>query len=286
LKPVKQGTAVAHRSLVHQAVDCIQRQLDDDEMSLDLLAERAGVSPFHFHRVFASVVGEAPAGYMRRLRLERAAIRLKYTQRSVTEIAFDAGYETHESFTRAFKARFGHAPRRFRAEEACSDRAPEDPIRIVRLPPRRIACLRHIGPYEEVGQAFNRVLEWAGPRGLLEDPRIVAVYWDHQAITPPARTRCDVGFFVDESVEVRRPDHEGIEVRELPGGDHAVMSCEGSTLERRRQYDHLYGQWLPERGRRPDDSPPYEEYIPPGGDLSRLDEITNVHVRLAPGRAS
>jgi AraC family transcriptional regulator len=269
---------------VHQAVDRIQRRLDDDEMSLGLLAERAGVSPFHFHRVFSSVVGEAPAGYMRRLRLERAAIRLKYTRRSVTEIAFDAGYETHESFTRAFKARFGHAPRRFRAEEACSDVAPEDPIRIVDLQPRRIACLRYIGPYQEVGGAFNAVLEWAGRLGLLENPRIVAVYWDHQAITPPERTRCDVGFFV-ENAEVRGPDRDGIEVRELPGGEHAVMTCEGSTLERRRRYDFLYGQWLPERGRRPDENPPYEEYVPPGGDLSRLDEVTNVHVRLEPGRA-
>ena len=78
----------------------------------------------------------------------------------------------------------------------------------------------------------------------------------------------------------------GIEVRELPGGDHAVMHCEGSTAERRRRYDYLYGRWLPERGRVPVDSPPIEEYVPPGGDLGRLDEVTKVHVRLAPGRAA
>ena len=73
-------------------------------------------------------------------------MRLKSTQRSDTEIAFDAGYETHESFTRAFKARFGKAPRQFRDQEACSPTEAEATFEIVRMPPRRIASLRHVGP--------------------------------------------------------------------------------------------------------------------------------------------
>ena len=64
------------------------------------------------------------------------------------------------------------------------------------------------------------------------------------------------------------------------------MRCLGPTQERRRQYDLLYGHWLPERGRTPADVPPYEEYIPPGGDLERLDLVTNVHVLLAPRRGA
>ena len=150
----------------------------------------------------------------------------------------------------------------------------------------RIACRRHVGPYEEIGAAFLEVLDWAEHRGLDADGRLVAVYWDHQSITPPDRARCEVGLFVGEHVDAVDFARDGIEVRELPGGDHAMMHCEGSTEERRRRYDYLYGQWLPERGRVPVDSPPIEEYVPPGGDLERLDEITNVQVRLAPGRAA
>jgi len=48
----------------------------NDEVSLDALAERAGWSPFHFHREFRRIVGETPKQYMLRLRLERAAARL------------------------------------------------------------------------------------------------------------------------------------------------------------------------------------------------------------------
>ena len=213
-------------------------------------------------------------------------IRLKYTQRPVTEIAFDAGYETHESFTRAFKARFGKAPRLYRSEQPDFGSEIEASLEIVHLPPRRLACVRHVGPYDQTGSAFMTVLEWAGRRGLLPAPSMVGIFWDHQAITPPERARCDVGLFVDEHAEVRERADDAIEVRELPAGDHAVMRCQGSTQQRRRQYDFLYGQWLPERGRVPAMEPPYEEYISPSGDLDHLDSITNVHVLLAPKRGA
>lgn len=285
MKPVKQETAIAHRTLVNQAIDWIQRDLDDDAMSFDRLAERAGVSPFYFHRMFSGVVGEAPAGYVRRLRLERAAIRLKYTERPITTIAFDAGYETHESFTRAFKTRFGKAPRQFRAEETWPDLPGDDPIEIVRLGPSQVACVRFVGPYEENGPAFLRVLEWAERKGLDPSGRMVGIFFDDQSITPPDRQRCEVGFFVSHPIALG--EHDGdIEVRELPGGDHAVMRCQGSTLARRRQYDYLYRQWLPERGRVPVYLPPYEVYSPPSGNLEQLDSVTSVHVLLEPKRAA
>ena len=58
------------------------------------------------------MVGETPLELARRLRLERAAWRLRDKERAVTEIAFDAGYETHEAFTRAFHV--AHIAQRFR----------------------------------------------------------------------------------------------------------------------------------------------------------------------------
>ncbi len=60
------------------------------------------------------MVGESLKAHVRRLRLERAAHRLKGSDQAVTRIAFDAGYETHESFTRAFRAMFGESPSGFR----------------------------------------------------------------------------------------------------------------------------------------------------------------------------
>jgi AraC family transcriptional regulator len=269
-------TTITHRALVAGAVGLIERDLDVDH-SLELLAERAGVSPFHFHRLFRSVVGEPPASYVRRLRLERAALALKYSRRPVTDIAFEAGYDTHESFTRAFKARFGAAPRSFRVESRRAVAIDTQPA-IVRVPPRRIAYVRHVGPYDETGPAFAKVLSWAGRRGLLPAATLLGVYWDDQTITPRNRTRCEVGLFVDDHAV---GDGE-VEVRQLVGGDHAVVRVQGSAEHRRSSYDLLYGQWLPACGRQPARVPPFEQYGAHGGDWNRLDVVTDVCVPLLP----
>ena len=96
------------RVLVH-----IQTHLDHF-LDLEALASLAHFSPCHFHRVFRGMVGEPVMEHVRRLRLERAAHLLKTTAGPITQIAFDSGYETHEAFTRAFRAMFEASPTEFR----------------------------------------------------------------------------------------------------------------------------------------------------------------------------
>ena len=78
------------------------------------LAAVAGFSIPHFHRVFSAHVGESAASYIRRLRLERAARKLRMGAVDITEVALAAGYESHAAFSKAFKQQFGLSPREFR----------------------------------------------------------------------------------------------------------------------------------------------------------------------------
>src|SRR5262252_10971797 len=110
---MRTGTVEDYQRRILGVLVHIQNHLDSP-LPLDELAEVAHFSPFHFHRVFRGMVGESVKEHVRRLRLERAAHRLRFTGQPVTEIAFDAGYETHESFTRAFGVMFGEAPTEFR----------------------------------------------------------------------------------------------------------------------------------------------------------------------------
>jgi AraC-like DNA-binding protein/predicted transcriptional regulator YdeE len=84
-------------------------------VELDEVARIAAFSPYHFHRVFLLVVGETFAGFMRKRRLEWAAMELLNSERRILDISLDAGYETQESFARAFKAHFDTTPGRFRS---------------------------------------------------------------------------------------------------------------------------------------------------------------------------
>src|SRR5437764_11125423 len=126
----------------------VQRHLDGD-LSLDRLARVAHFSPFHFHRVFKAAVGEGVYEYVRRLRLEKAAFALKTTDRPVVQVALDAGYGTHEAFTRAFRQTFGVSPSQYRAGRRTVPQPSEAPtmptltnpptVTIQTVPSRRVA---------------------------------------------------------------------------------------------------------------------------------------------------
>lgn len=80
----------------------------------DALARDAHYSRFHFQRMFRGLTGEAPGSCRRRLRLERAAYQLLQSKRSVTEIAFESGFDSLEGFSRAFHKAAGMPPSHFR----------------------------------------------------------------------------------------------------------------------------------------------------------------------------
>jgi AraC family transcriptional regulator len=78
------------------------------------LADVAGFSVPHFHRIFTAHVGESAISYVRRLRLKRAAQKLRMGAVDITGVALAAGYDTHAAFSKAFKQQFGLSPSEFR----------------------------------------------------------------------------------------------------------------------------------------------------------------------------
>ncbi|MDE1463005.1 AraC family transcriptional regulator [Spartinivicinus poritis] len=106
---------------VNRALNYAQEKLPVS-VELDEVAQIAAFSPYHFHRVFLLVVGENFACFMRKRRLEWAAMELLNTKRRILDISLDAGYETQESFARAFKYHFYTTPGKFRSKV----RSPKD----------------------------------------------------------------------------------------------------------------------------------------------------------------
>lgn len=86
----------------------------DREIDLDATAKEAGLSPFHFLRLFANVLGVTPHQYLVRSRLRRAARLLADDARSITDIAFDIGFGDLSNFVRTFHRAAGVSPRAFR----------------------------------------------------------------------------------------------------------------------------------------------------------------------------
>jgi AraC family transcriptional regulator len=97
-------------------VNVLAVTLDDHDASGEALASRLHLSRFHFDRLVSAAAGEPPATLRRRVLLERAAYRLITTDQGVLPIALDAGYSSHEAFTRAFARAYGQAPSRWRRQ--------------------------------------------------------------------------------------------------------------------------------------------------------------------------
>lgn len=285
------------RVLVH-----IQQHLDEP-LPLERLAEVAGFSPFHFHRVFAGMLGETLKQHVKRLRLERAAMLLRQTGRSVTEVAFACGYETHEAFTRAFRGAFGVPPSHFRvlaSAPACID-APNDvhlsadgaaptafapppsrssamQVEFETFPSARVAFVRNIGPYTGAARAWQRLFEWAGPRGLVGPmPRAFGLYYDDPGVTPEDKLRCDACLVVPDHVE---PEGD-IGVQQFEGGEYASVVHMGPYEKLPETYGWIIGEWFPSSGKELAAAPCVEIYLNDPRSTPPEELRTKVCVKLA-----
>lgn len=191
----------------------IQANLDQD-LSLEALANRVRLSHFHFHRLFHSAVGETLKQYTQRLRLERAANRLVITDAAILDVALDAGFQSHETFSRQFKRRFRVTPRDYRqwARGEIKRRSVSTPpldelysefelskTVVTRLAQLHVAFIRHVGPYESVTDTlWHRLADWARSKCLPHDLIFLGIAHDAPGVTPPEQLRFDAAVVVPE----------------------------------------------------------------------------------------
>jgi AraC family transcriptional regulator len=296
---MKLDTRSFYRTAVERIIQHIAGNLDQ-ALDLETLASVACLSPFHFHRVFRGMTGETPLELNRRLRMERAACQVAETSRAVTEIAFDAGYETHEAFTRAFRSFYGTSPSGFKrrkhrrielaagngvhfnAKGPTSQFTPRDTgghtmdVAIKYMPELRVGTIRHIGPYNQIPLAFEQLGVIVGRDGLFRHAgaAMLAIYYDDPEATPQDQLRSDAAYVVPEGVPMPR---ELMEQR-LPAGRYATTVHAGSYERLGDTWMRLMGEWLPASGHRIGTTPSYEIYVNNPTQVSKEQLKTELYV--------
>jgi len=299
---MKSETLESHKTRILRALVYLQVHLDES-VSLDELAAVACFSPFHFHRIFRGMVGESVAGHVRRLRLERAAHRLRFTSKSIIDIALEAGYETHESFARAFRASFDESPSEFRAghlaavhaaaatgihysdSSALKDfqqvarRDPPLAVRKHHLPAMRVAFLRHVGPFDAVGDTWGNLMTWAGRAGLFSSMAgMLGVVHDDPDITEPAKLRYDAAIILRHAQITPEGD---IGIQQIGPGEYAVAKHRGPYEALSETYARMCGEWLPESGCELSSAPALEFYRNSPMDAAPEELLTDIYLPLA-----
>jgi AraC family transcriptional regulator len=282
MKNIKEITKQDYARRMDSVLEYIQGHLDED-LPLDLLAQIACFSPFHFHRIFSGMVGESVKAYIRRLRLELAAGRLKQTDAAVTTIAFDAGFEAHESFSRAFRGMFELSPLGFR--KASKVDIEEKQIKywkeinmkatIVTLKEMDVIFVRHTGPYNLCGSAWETLCQWAAPKGLLQPGiTMLGLSYDDPEVTPPEKLRYEACLEVTDPVEVDVPIGRKI----IKAGSYAMATHFGPYDNLADSYAQLCGQWIPQNGHEIDDRACVEIYQNNPEDTDPADLITDIYI--------
>lgn len=98
---------------VQRGIDYLEEHLDQS-VDLTTVSKAAGISHWHFQRIFKALTGETLMAYVRSRRLANAHQRLLTTDEPILRIALEAGYESQAAFTRAFRAAYGTTPGAFR----------------------------------------------------------------------------------------------------------------------------------------------------------------------------
>ncbi len=265
-----------------RVVDHIERHLDE-ELDATRLARLSEFSLHHFHRVFRGATGESVMGFVRRLRLERAAQQLRYGTAPVTDIAFDVGYGSHEAFTRAFRARFGMPPRTFRESGRPTSGPGADIETFTREEPGRSALgMRHVGPYEACGAIWQRLVTRPEALPLLAAQQAsVGLVYDDPEVTGSDRLRYDACLVVPPAMADGFGAADGGWVRrEIPAGTYAVGVHLGPYDTIFDSYVALIGRWLPRRAVELAPEPVVEVYRVGPDAAAPADYVTEICVRL------
>lgn len=258
----------------------------DEALSFEKMAEIAYLSPYHFHRIYRAARGETIAATVRRLRLYRATSQLAHTMMPIDEVSRRAGYRNVQSFTRIFNEVFGMPPARYRH---CGNHVQYQPqyidrnlamydVTIKNLPELNVVSIYHRGAYNKIGQAYDQLFGWLGPRGLVdEQTRMMTIGYDDPATVPEAELRSRACATVSNPCTLEAP----LEWWKIEGGRYAVLRYKGPYDALPSIYQWLFGAWLLQSGLALRDAPPFEEYINTPLNTAPADLLTDIYLPLA-----
>lgn len=252
---------------IGKAIVFIENHLYDPIKAPDV-ACAVSYSYYHFHRYFSAVMGESVGSYIRNRRLTQAAWDLVHTEKRVLDIGVSLYFESAESFTRAFKNRYGITPTRYRKNGVDALICSRNPIQfnevdllegadltpeITVVPPTHMIGIRFQTSIAEnrsiaMWEQFNRQII------ALQDPQLptfrryeiyeVADSCSSQSFSAD----CSINAFIGIEYPARVPIGTGMQSKYLCGGKYAKFVHIGTVDNLLTTYQYIWGVWFPKSG--------------------------------------
>lgn len=223
----------------------------------------ASFSEFHFHRIFGAVSGETLNNFTNRLRLEKAARLLRYSEKNITDIALDCGFSSSATFSRAFRSAFENSPGQFRKNgeikksKICKElfqgqdyyfpmseeeKRAAFPVTLIDFPERQVAYIRVKNAFEgeRVLNAFKTMIDWARAQKIYSEGTLFGMSIDDPHVTPKPLYRYEVCFASSSAFQCA----DGISKMKMPAMRYAVTKVSGDIRLVATAWDYLFRGWL------------------------------------------
>lgn len=243
----------------------------------------------NINRIFEAVQGETIGKHIKRMRLERGAQFLKYSQQPVSDIAFEVGYADVAAFSNAFKKHFHCSPRAFREANTPFETEVKPSLetgtkaleyRIEQLPDLLMLGLEYRGSYQDIA-AIDRLWEdfiaYAETKKLLrEDSVFMAQLLDDNDISDTIHCRYHLGMLLQRELDF---EPEGLyRVKPIEACRYAVFVHQGPYERTEATYQHIYAQWLAHMPYEMKDAPVLEFFLNDASEVPEAELLTEIYI--------
>lgn len=252
------------------------------EINISRVEEVSHYSYRNINRIFQAIHQESIGQYLKRLRLEKAAEFLKYTQEQVSDIALEVGFTDIAAFSKAFKAKFSCSPSHFRVQNIPF----ETPEKIAKgistiqnlsyeievLPDFQMLVLEYRGSYEDyaaLNELWDKLIHYLLQKRLLQENTVLlAQILDDNEIRDEIQCRYQAGIMLEQSLsfEVKAP----FRIKQHTSQKYVKFVHQGSDESSAQTYQAIYAHWMTQVGLEFEDLPVieilvnhHEENIPP-----------------------
>ncbi|GAA4272215.1 AraC family transcriptional regulator [Aquimarina gracilis] len=293
----KKGMVMSNTTQIERyktLVEFLDQKFKED-ISIKDIEDVSYYSYRNINRIFLALHHETIGKYIKRIKLEKAAQYLKYSDNTISDIAFEVGYSDIAAFSKAFKNQFNCNPSRFRETQelkqqiiqkaiAESETAlkPSLEFEIEELPTLEILYLTYQGSFEDIKaikKIWNKLMKYAFKKELIDDDSIfLAEILDDNEITDQVHCRYNAGIVIESPLQFKP---KGLfRTKIIPSQKYAKFLHRGSHEDSLLTYDYIYSNWISEIDLELEDKPTLEFFLNDEEDTAPEELLTEIYIPI------
>lgn len=275
----KEDTQNQYHKSINKVLDYIDEHLGENP-DLETLSGIANISTFHFHRIFKAIIGENLGKYIKRIRLEYVASKLRSSEYTLSSLAEKTGYNSEQALSKAFKKHFGMPPSTFKftsgqwVKKNNSQLSP----RLCKISNKHIIYIRIIDNYgapESYSDAWKKLYIYTVLHGWYSnESESLGISFDDPSITVGEKCR----FYACVSVEEKVKTSGIFASKTIDGGLYAIFTLKGAYSGLTELYKEIWFSWFPESKYRLRKGIFFEKYLNNPHQVKEEDILTEIYI--------